>query len=271
MPGHYRHHRFLVAAFVVHLTVVPDAHAWGDKGHRIVGGIAQHHLNENAQREIETLLGRGMKLQYMATWADSERALRPETGSWHYVNLPPDADDYDRQRDCADGKCAVEIISHFVDVLKDENASKRERGEALMYLVHFVGDLHQPLHCGHSEDRGGNDIELDFFGEKINLHAVWDTAIIERQGVSTEQYVQDLIDDIAKQDVRALQKGTPADWAVESRKLARRHAYRTLKGEPIRTGDRVGRAYMLSNTLVIDGRLTLAGVRLAGVLNTIWP
>ena len=116
--------------------------------------------------------------------ADQIRMQRPETAPWHYVNIPihpaPDEpSDYDATRDCPNDACVVAKIEQFERVLADRQVSQRQRLEALKYLVHFVGDVHQPLHTSNDHDRGGNEVPVTFMGRQTNLHAVWDTGIIE--------------------------------------------------------------------------------------------
>ncbi|MCA1594094.1 MAG: S1/P1 nuclease, partial [Acidobacteria bacterium] len=178
----------LLASFPVRVN------AWGPSGHRIVALVAMKHLTPQVRQKIETILG-DETLEDVANWADAVRNERRETSGWHFVNLPRNATKFSRTRDCRDASdgepgCAVTAIEHFRDVLS--GAATGDRAEALKFIVHFVGALHQPLHVSFKDDRGGNNIMVTFFGKKSNLHKVWDSGIIGRAGLSDEDYAAEL-------------------------------------------------------------------------------
>lgn len=260
----------LACAMVVAAGLAPQpAAGWGKQGHEIVALIAEHYLSDNDRKEVRHLLSEDASLADIANWADVVRPSRPNTAPWHYVNIPPDAKSYDRQRDCPEGKCVVEIIGRLRTTLADKSKSLDERREALKFLVHFVGDLHQPLHCGLEADRGGNSIRVNWFGARAKLHEVWDTLLIERAKLTSRQYADQLIADINETDLAEWRKGEPASWATQSFELAVQHAYRSTHGQMLRDGDTLGRAYATTNTVVVDGQLSRAGVRLAGILHAV--
>ncbi len=247
-----------------------------------MGRIAEHDLTEAARREVATLLGdepstvhtrrtRGhvtdSALANISNWADQIRRERQETAPWHYVNIAPDAEGYDGRRDCPGGSCVVEQVKHFAAVLSDSTLSHDERRDALKFLVHFVGDLHQPLHCGYAADRGGNSIKLTCIGRQANLHEVWDTLMIERQKLTAEKYAQELLDNIDETDRTFWLRSGPDDWANESFVLAGRYAYCSTRGRPLRSGDHFSRADLIANTFIVDRQLCRAGVRLAAMIN----
>jgi S1/P1 Nuclease len=169
-----------------------QALAWGPEGHAIIAEIAEARLEPAARAQIAQLLSldasHAQHLDQIASWPDTVRPFRPETAPWHFVDIPLTAPAYDVNRDCVGGNCVVAQIQRFAAVLGDRNAAPQDRLEALKFLVHFVGDVHQPLHCETDltnfpppqGDRGGNDIHLTYFSHRsTNLHAVWDGGVIE--------------------------------------------------------------------------------------------
>ena len=158
----------------------PNAVAWGGDGHRLIADVADKQLSVPAKTEVDRLLALepGATLASISTWADETR--NPSTAAWHYVNLPRDSDcHYEPDTSCAHGACVVAAIDAQVAVLAS-NASDEQRLKALKYIVHFVGDVHQPLHAGFADDRGGNSFQLQAFGRGTNLHALWDSALIQQ-------------------------------------------------------------------------------------------
>ena len=180
--------RFLVAvtAFLL-LLPHPQAWAWGNEGHRIIADIAWDHLNDATLQELRPFLGDN-DLASISTWADDIRSERPETGPWHYVDIPPDSGGYE-PKDCPDDNCVVAQINKFARILGDPEQPFTARSEALKFLVHFVGDLSQPFHA-MADARGGNDIPVTVFGSPqcgdyaCNLHSVWDTELIRHTGLA---------------------------------------------------------------------------------------
>src|SRR5262249_39126760 len=140
-----------VCAFAGTILFSGHARAWGPEGHAIVAEIAEARLTDAAKRQIADLLAsddsHAQHLDQIASWPDAIRPARPETAPWHFVDIPLDAGIYDASRDCAGDNCVVQAIQKFVGVLRDGNEDKPKRLEALKFIVHFVGDIHQPLHC----------------------------------------------------------------------------------------------------------------------------
>jgi len=228
----------------------------------------------------------GQTLVSVSAWADTVRKTpMPETYNWHFVDIPVDADPpkYVAARDCkpaAGGDCLVAALEREVAVLKDPHAAPRTRAEALKFLTHLVGDLHQPLHCAERDgDAGGNGVPVIFFGaaqqpapyqtKPWNLHAVWDGGLIDRAGRGRSAYVRHLKEWIAARDATSIEAGTFADWANETHGQAVRHAYRTANGrDPFpAAGGRIAARYQRANIEVVDEQLAKAAVRLAKVLN----
>ncbi|MCC7294091.1 MAG: S1/P1 nuclease [Phycisphaerales bacterium] len=241
------------------------AFGWGKDGHRIVADLASRWLTDRTRTEVEDLL-RGESLAEVSTWADAVRdepAYRA-TAPWHYVNIPKDAEAYDEKRDCPKAGCVVSAIRKQAETLKDVQAPREQRVEALKFLVHFVGDVHQPLHAGLAEDRGGNEIVVDLLGERKNLHEVWDSDLVERAHRPWKAYADELSRRMTDDQRKAWNSPDPAQWATESHKLALSHAY------AVGAEGALGEAYMDRARPVVEDRLTAAGVRLAALLNSIF-
>lgn len=264
------------AAIFVFLTLISScAFAWGPEGHRIVGDIAQERLTPTTRLQVKELLGND-ELAAVAVWADDVRRDRPETFGWHFVDIPKDASGFSEQRDCFHPdenhaytlqdhhNCVVDRITMFEQVLGNRNEPRQDRIEALKFLVHFVGDLHQPMHA-IEEARGGNDIHVSEFGSlqcgtrPCNLHFAWDTGLIEHAGISEERYVARLNELIASRKLNVQAGGTPEEWANESFLLA--------KKVWLSEGGAVDESYFENDIGIVNRRLALAAIRLAQMIN----
>ena len=265
----------LIAVFLIAIIPV-QLFAWGPKGHAIVADIASSRLTPAARKNLQLLLGDN-SLASIASWADSVRKERDESYGWHFVDIPKDAAGFSEERDCfrpqdkhknADvdhHNCVVDRIEMFQKVLGNENASAADRLEALKWLVHFVGDLQQPLHA-IEEARGGNDIKLPVFGSPkcgdydCNLHWTWDTLLLEHAGCSEEDYVARLNELIAQKHLERQAGGTAVEWANESHLQARRILDQKAAA--------VDEAYYQANIDLVNEKLALGGLRLAALLNS---
>lgn len=264
----------VVRAAVIGVAALALAHpvfAWGDKGHRVAAIVAETRLTPAAREAVRSLIGPS-RLRDVAMWADHIRRDRPDTSPWHFVDIPLDRRDYDPARDCAHprpGDCVIVQVQHFQRVLADSRRPRAKRAEALRFVTHLVVDLHQPLHSADNRDRGGNDVLVTFFGEALNpfsgkpwnLHAVWDGGLIERRGLSVSEYARRLTRHIGRGRASEMERGTVADWALESHRAAVATSYRL---PPDRNLDD---DYADLARPVIDDMLAKAGVRLAKVLN----
>lgn len=260
-----------LVAFVASILFCLPISAWGGDGHQIVGLIAEQGLSKEADAMVHDLLGKDVDISdaEIVNWADEHRREARKTAPWHYVNIPIESAVYDPKRDGNKGSNVIDKVMDFEKVLADKSKSKDERAEALKYLVHLVGDLHQPLHCGDRNDRGGNS-RLVFFLDLQTaqaLHKVWDsTVLLKRKGKTpVSNYADKLLAKIGKKDAEGWAKGTPIDWANESVKVSRDVVYAGVPagGDPPKLDqnyvDRAGEA--------IDLQIEKAGVRLANVLN----
>jgi hypothetical protein len=262
-----------VSAALLTLSV-PQSWAWGRDGHRITALVAESYLTPTSQAAIAELL-HGQKIDEIASWADEVRSNRSETGPWHYVDIPRADATYDRMRDCPASKidpaspwrdCVTDRILYFEGRLGDASLPPDQRAEALKFLVHFIGDIHQPFHA-MGDDRGGNSVSVSFLGStqcgsyKCNLHGVWDDSIIEHRGMSDEKYRDMLLKEIKANNWERLSGGTPQLWANVS------HHYSVLAYAP--NGALIDHKYLAAEEPVVDAELALGGLRLAHVLNNI--
>ena len=197
---------------------------WGREGHRIIATVAEDHLNETTKVMIQSLIGNN-HLYSIASWADDIRKERRDTAPWHYVNIPLGSN-YAASRDCPPPRsCVVEKIADFIRILTDKKASREQRAEALKFVVHFVGDIHQPMHAA-KEAEGGNDIHVRFLSRDrcgpydCNLHGVWDTSMIPHAGLKPRDYAERLEELIKSEHLAEQDGGTPEQWANESVRLA---------------------------------------------------
>ena len=250
---------------VVLLAVLPPSAAlgWEDDGHKIVADVAEALLTPAARSKVDRLLN-GARMRGVANYADDIRPFQPQTARWHFVNVAPGERHYSRERDCREiqgqGDCVIAAINRALDVLGNPGVPEEQRALELKYLIHFVADAHQPFHAV-TEARGGNDIRVSFFGTPSNLHRVWDLDMIKRTGITPEDYAASLV---AKWKRERDRDGTAAwgvsvDWAMTSREIG----MRALVGN----GADIDQSYIDTFLPVMNERLMLAGVRLAGVIN----
>jgi hypothetical protein len=254
------------------LAAGSPAFAWGPQGHRVIAKVALDRLTPAARVGIRDLLHPGDTLPEIAGWADHEGHDKfPRSAPWHYVNVPLSADRYDPARDCPRGGCVVEKIKHYRKALADRSASRDDRQVALLFLVHFVSDVHQPLHVGDNRDHGGNDTQVQFFGEGTNLHRLWDSDLIHRVGGDDRAWVARVERRITPEAARTWSAGKVEDWAGESLHAAK-IAYRNPEGppSPMASGDRIGAAYLKMAEPILAEQMARAGVRLADELNAIF-
>jgi len=242
---------------------------WGAQGHRIAARIAEHHLTEHARGQVLAILAGDKDLVSCSTWADEVRPQRGETASWHYINIPLTAKrSAGFAQFCNGGECLPKVIQAFISKLRDPRVTGRERAEALKFLVHFVADLHQPLHAGDSRDRGGNDSKVVYFGKSTNLHRIWDTDILVRMQGDEQAATKAVMAELTGARARKWRSGTLDDWLWESQSAARAVVYKNLpKGSEPALDSR----YQKEAQKLVRTQIAKSGVRLARVLNEIWP
>ena len=231
--------------------------------------MAEDRLTPQARAAVGSLLGPKVRLRDVANWADEQQEIRG-SALWHHVNVPITESRYD-PRYCPRRGCVVSKIEEFKNVLTNPGAGRQEKVQALMFLIHLIADLHQPLHVGDNGDRGGNLLQVRFFGEGSNLHRVWDYQIMERHTKNEQVWMWDLNFVANPRKVAEWSKGTPADWATESLILAKA-AYRMPGSQSlIRAGTKIDSNYCNAALPVIQSQLAKAGIRTAFILNRIFP
>jgi hypothetical protein len=260
------------ASLIVVLLLPATLYAWGVDGHQITCLIAEERLSDQAKAGIHELLGDDVDISDadVAAWADNVRRERRSTAPWHYVDIPADATAFDAKRDGNGGKNVIDKIDEFEKVLSDPSKPKEQRAEALKYLVHFVGDVHQPMHCvDRKGDRGGNKrlVFVPWRQAAVNLHTCWDSIILlHKRGPTRDlDYALALNKKITAAQSKAWASGTPQTWANESHTVAVNVAYAGVPadGDPPNLDDQ----YVDRAANAIDEQLAKGGVRLAMLLN----
>ena len=254
--------RIVILFFLIGQLSFSNSVFWGKTGHRVVGEVAYENLNKRAKRAIKKLLN-GDHLALVSTYADDIKsdAKYRSYGPWHYVNFSFDKKYGDETPDEAGD--VIMGIEKCIAVIKDKNSSKADKAFYLKLLIHFIGDLHQPLHVGRAEDRGGNDIQLQWFGRGTNLHRVWDSNMIDNFGMSYTELASNL-PAINKKQRLEIQNGTLLDWVHESQALAKK-VYASAQN-----GEELGYRYMYDHFHTVKTQLQKGGVRLAKILNEIF-
>lgn len=310
--------RSLIVFFLASGFGAAPLRAWGCRGHQAIALIAEKHLNPETRKFLETLLRENPVdpqlnrycggpdfglLAAASTWPDDIRRQRPDTAPWHYINIPRGATHKPLEEFCGDRGCITRAIIGQLAVLQDKSADAAKRAEALRFIIHFVGDLHMPLHAADNNDLGGNCVPVNYFHRRPsehnhsfapNLHSLWDVAILERdmEGAEPPEYAA-YLDDLFSAKVDTWRKAGVHidDWAWESHDLAESVAYGELVPKisvesPVATrsctdanqvGERMlalhltaAEAYQSSAAPVVEQRIAQAGVRLALILNDLF-
>ncbi len=253
--------KFLVILSILYLASSSSMAYWGKTGHRVVGEIAEEHLSKKAKKNIEKVLGNeslAMVSNYMdfIKADDKYRHLNP----WHYATIP-DSITYDDVGTPEEGDI-ITALRQLKQELISKDFSQGDEAFTLKSLIHLVGDIHQPLHVGTGNDRGGNDLKVKYFGKASNLHSVWDSGIINDQQLSFTEYAESL-NFVEKKLAGQWQADSIITWARESKNLR-------TKAYDIPEDKKLSYRYVYENIDVINLRLLQAGVRLAGLLNEIY-
>ena len=324
LPGQFLRAGIFAGFLLFGVVSLPTpARAWGCEGHQVVALLAEKHLSPHAlamarkilaDGPIDPVLSRFCKeggIDSMAdasTWPDDIRALRPETPPWHYIDIPRGTTLHDVEKFCDPKEgCVTRAISDQLAILRSSETDPQKRADALRFLIHFVGDLHQPMHAITNNDQGGNCVPVAFFDAlpqlrnsqtesyAPNLHGVWDTNILGKTttGKTVDQVASDL-DQFFRSKMAGWQKG-PANvdaWALESYHLASKKVYGKLPvhipaetPQPImscaddnhvstrilKLNERLEESYQKMSVPIVRERLAQAGARLAMLLNQLWP
>lgn len=234
---------------------------WGQIGHRTIGHIADGMLTKKAQKQVKRILGHET-LAEVSTWMDEMRS-DPSfryANTWHYCTIP-DGMTYETAPKQGGGD-VVWAIERIINKLKSGNLTPEEEATDLKFLVHLVGDIHQPLHVGNGEDRGGNDVKVQWFSTNTNLHSVWDSRMIDGKQFSYTEFAN-WVNHPSKNEIAQWQSASVRDWAHESM------TYRDQIYKVPENG-RLSFRYSFDNFDIVKHRVLQAGVRLAGVINEIY-
>ena len=244
---------------------IAEASAWGVTGHRIVAEIAENHLTNRAKRKLKKLIGK-QKLAYWANWPDNVRNS-PEwknTSTWHYVNIPPQEtkEQFIEQLKNNNKPNIYTAIQNVKGIIVDKNTPDADREIYLRFLVHFLGDMMQPMHTGREEDLGGNLIKIQFFKKDTNLHSLWDSGLIDNTKYSYTEYAR-VLDVKSKEEIKQIQSGNLEDWLYESHQAANQ-LYASVK-----PGENYSYDYQEQYKDLLERQLLYAGLRLAKILNEV--
>jgi hypothetical protein len=302
--------------------LAPSARGWGCTGHQVVAVIAEEHLNPHARDMVAQILAAGPidpalrrfcgantldAFADSSTWADDQRSIQPDTAGWHFIDIPRGVAKGDIAPYCpSSASCIIRAIEDQLAILRNINASAQARADASRYVIHFFGDLHQPLHATSNNDLGGNCVPVTFFGaapqEKNavkesyapNLHGVWDTDMVERfaHGQTPQQFADELGIRFKAQIPGWLRERTDVvSWAWASHQLAEDSVYGPLPRKVaietpvevnacsddqhistrmLKLNEQIGADYQAAAEGVIQEQLTKAGIRLAAALNAVW-
>ena len=239
--------------------------SWGFFGHKTVATIAENHLTPEAKTAIKVLLGTE-SLVDVASWADEVRN-QPEyksTAGWHFVNLPVglSRSQFKDSIQAIKNENLLTALALNESIIRDSAATKAQKTVALKFIVHLVGDAHQPMHVSRAEDKGGNTIQVQFDGKGTNLHSLWDSRLLDHQGLSILQLSEK--DNVGKSKIRKWQRATPINWLFESYKIS------SKLYEEVAQNNKLDEAYYQSHIGIVNKRIEMGGIRLAGVLNELF-
>lgn len=252
---------FIILFFTLQINAIstPD---WGSTGHRTTGVIAENYLTKKTKKHINNLL-QGQSLALISTFGDDIKSDKKYNKfyTWHFVNFPFNTK-YENSDKNSKGD-VVTGINYCIKVLKNKNSTREDQVFYLKLLVHLIGDLHQPLHVGKAEDKGGNDIQVRWFNRGTNLHRLWDSDMIEHFNMSYTELAENA-NKLNKQQVSQIMQGSVLDWTYETQKLA----IKTYSSAKI--GEKLGYQYAYDHFSTVRSQLQKAGIRLAKVLNDIY-
>ena len=253
---------FLLIGFLNTSTTEDFKADWGPTGHRATGKIAEKHLTKRAKKQIDKLLN-GESLAFVSTYADQIKSDRKYNDfyTWHYVNMPLDSNYEDSEKNPTGD--LVTGINKCISILKNKNNSSEDKAFYLRMLVHLIGDLHQPMHIGRAEDKGGNTIQVQWFGRGTNLHRVWDEDMIREWKMGYIELANNS-KSLSKEQIKAIQNGSVVDWVHDTHKLSK------VAYESVEVGEKLRYRYSYDHFGTVRTQLQKGGLRLAKVLNDIF-
>ncbi|WP_053077546.1 S1/P1 nuclease [Chromobacterium sp. LK11] len=269
--------KFTLALLLSAAFALPSAQAlaWGQEGHRVTGYVAQQLLSPQAKAAVNQLIPNADFAQlalYMDQHKQELKQQLPGSDQWHYNDEP--VCDGVEEDDCPSGNCASNQITRYSKVLADKSASKSARAQALTFLLHMIGDIHQPLHAADNHDRGGNDVKTRLAGSNKtgNLHSVWDTALVQQalSGANEQSWAAQNLKYYAR-NIAGWQSGQVNDWIKESNQYARSEVYGPLSnfscGSAPSDVAYLDRTYQTAGAQLVKQQLVKAGARIAMVIN----
>ncbi len=240
--------------------------SWGVTGHRTIAKIAENHLTAKARSAVKSLLGTA-SIPLVSTYADEIRYSDEYkyTAPWHYLNLPLGLT-YDQFVNAVQTDTSANVYHALLKMeqqLKDPKSTKTDKTFALKMIIHFVGDLHQPMHISREEDQGGNKIKLKFQGRDTNLHALWDSGLIEYNGFTFTEMAT-AFDDVSDPQIKQWQSDPLVRWLYESYQISSK-LYAEVEKNP-----NLDYNYYPNHAEIYKEQIQKAGIRLAGLLNQIY-
>lgn len=249
------------------LLISAKASAWGLTGHRVVAQIAEQNISKKAKKEVTKIIG-NQKLAYWANWPDFIKSDDhwKHADSYHYVNIPSGMSRADYNvalENTSDVNMYKRGLFFMKELKENKNLTIEQKREYLYFLIHIMGDSCQPLHVGREEDLGGNRIKVQWFKDTTNIHAVWDSKLVDYEGYSYTEYAN-VLDIFNKKQNEEYKKGTFLDWIYESYEIAN-VIYANVKMD-----DKLGYRYHFDNKYTVENQLLKGGLRLSKVLNEIF-
>ena len=258
----------IVTILLLAVTFSGNLFAWGTTGHRVIAQIAEQNLTKKAKKQVNKAL-EGYPMAYWADWADNIKSDETDkwvhTHKWHFVNFSANLSKQQLIEEAENVKQdnVYSEIPKLSETIKNKTSTVEEKRFALYFLIHLVGDLHQPMHIGREEDLGGNKINVSWFNAPTNIHSVWDSKLIDHEKYSYTEYAQ-ILNILTKEQKKSLQKGSLEDWLFETYEIAN-EIYATIE-----KGDKLSFKYPYKYKNTVELQLQRAGLRLAALLNEIF-
>ena len=255
-----------IASLTLGLGLSNQADAWGIETHRAIARVAEENLTDNAKRRVGYVLGRSAKLEDAAGWSDTIVAERPDTEAWHSITLPTGAEALNLRRDCPVGDCVTVKLRDYLGIVRLAYREKPKLIEGFKFLVDLAGDLNQPLNVGKPPSEGVEDRTVRFEGQTMSLYEAWDEGFLEE--ASTDDLAAKLRLQITHENKKRWSRGHIKSWTWETHQTALKHSYEELPGEG---AEELSPEYVARARAVCEEQLAKAAVRLAALINEVWP